>query len=241
MIQRMVTSAVFAGIAAGLFAALLHFAFLQKFILLGETYESGAAVHFDGVAADASDHNASDAEHDHAAHDHSEAGETGALQRNGMTALFYALLYTAYGLILVAGFGLARQFGQRVTARDGVLWGIAGYVAIQLAPAMGVAPELPGTAGPDLTDRQLWWAATAICTAAGLALMGYGRRLAWVALGGGLLALPHVIGAPALEAYSGVAPPEVASAFAARTLAVGLAAWSVLGWLAGWQWDRTDR
>ncbi len=229
MIQRMVTSALVAGIAAGLLAALMHFAFVQKYILLGEEYETGAAVHYDGVPA---------AGHDHAAHDHGDAGGADALQRNAMTVLFFALLYAAYGLIMVAGFGLAQHFGQRVTAREGILWGIAGFVAIQLAPALGLAPELPGTAGPDLTDRQVWWAATVACTAVGIALIGYGRKPVWVALAVVLLALPHVIGAPELDAFTGVAPPEVASAFAARSLAVGLAAWSVMGWLAGWSWDR---
>jgi cobalt transporter subunit CbtA len=215
MIQRMVTSACVAGIAAGLLAALLHYAFVQKYILLGETYESGAAVHFDGVLAGGHDHEAGSQEHDHAAHDHGAAGETSPLQRNGMTVLFFALLYAAYGLIMVAGFGLAQHFGQRISAREGVLWGIAGFVAIQLAPAIGLAPELPGTVGPDLTDRQVWWA---------LAVL--------------LLALPHLIGAPELDGFTGVAPPEVASAFAARSLAVGLVAWSLMGWLAGWMWDR---
>jgi cobalt transporter subunit CbtA len=243
MIQRMVTSACVAGIAAGLLAALLHFAFVQKYILLGETYESGAAVHFDGVLAGGHDHDAGSQEHDHAAHDHAAhelgaAGETSPLQRNGMTVLFFALLYAAYGLILVAGFGLAQHFGQRISAREGVLWGIAGFVAIQLAPAIGLAPELPGTVGPDLTDRQVWWAATVACTAAGLALIGYGRKPVWVALAVLILALPHVFGAPELDGFTGVAPPEVASAFAARSLAVGLAAWSLMGWLAGWMWDR---
>jgi hypothetical protein len=36
MIRNMVTSALAAGLAAWLLAALLHFAFLQKYILLAE-------------------------------------------------------------------------------------------------------------------------------------------------------------------------------------------------------------
>lgn len=50
MIRNMVSSALAAGVAAWLLAALLHFAFVQKFILLAEDYESGAAVHFGGLA-----------------------------------------------------------------------------------------------------------------------------------------------------------------------------------------------
>ena len=256
MIQRMVTSALFAGFAAGLFAALLHFAFVQKLILLGEEYETGALVHFQGVSAPAEDH-------DHAAHDHGTAtpdpatdeaapaieadghayvhdatGEAGEFARNASTSLFFGLGYVGYALILLAGFGLAEVYGKVITLREGLLWGIAGYAAFQLAPAMGLEPELPGTMAADLAARQIWWLGTAICTAAGLGLLGYGRGVVSVVGAIALLALPHLIGAPELESYSGVAPPELASTFAARSLGVGLAGWAFLGALAGWFWSR---
>lgn len=244
MIIRLVTSAVCAGVAAGLLAALLHFAFVQDYILLGEDYETGAAVHFAGVAATETTQvdaqRAGTKAHDHDAHDHDVGAEPSPLLRNAMTVLFLALLYTAYGLVLVAGFGLAGHFGRNVSARDGLLWGIAGFVVIQLAPAMGLAPELPGTSAAPLADRQIWWAATAVCTAAALAVIGYGRGLIWLALAVVLLAAPHVIGAPELDGFSGVAPPEVAASFAARSLGVGLTVWSVMGWLAGWLWGRPE-
>lgn len=242
MIQRMVTSAVFAGVAAGLFAALLHFAFVQKYLLLGEDYESGAAVHFGGVASAEEDHDTGAAiaaqAPDHAGNDGDGENTDGTWQRNGLTVLFFALLYAAYGLLLVAGFALAQHFGQRISAREGILWGIAGFVCLHLAPALGLAPQLPGTAGAALTDRQLWWGATVICTAGGLALLRFGHGLLWALLAVVLLALPHLIGAPEPEGFSGVAPPEVAAAFATRSLAVGLAAWSLLGWMAARLWDR---
>lgn len=256
MINRMVTSALFAGFAAGLFAALLHFAFVQEKILLAEEYETGAAVHYAGVATtDQASHDmaAMDTDeaaadgavagdtaaveaHDHKAHDHSDGDEASPLMRNTLTVLFHALLYCSYALILVAGFALAERSGKRVTARDGLLWGIAGFVAVQLAPAMGLEPELPGTLSAPLLDRQVWWAATALCSGAALAMIGYGRTLVWVALAVVLFALPHIIGAPELETFSGVAPPEVAASFAARSLGLGLATWSLMGWLAGWFW-----
>lgn len=261
MIKHMLTSAVFAGFAAGLLAALMHFVFVQNLILLGEQYETGAMVHFKGVAASG---HADD--HDHAApeaaaadatatapatteapaaaqadgHEHKhEAAEKGsAVLRDALTSLFFGLAYVGYALVLVAGYGLAEAFGKRVTLREGLLWGIAGYAAFQLAPAMGLEPELPGTMAADLTARQIWWIGTSLCTAAGLGLLGYGRGVASVVGAIVLLAIPHVIGAPELESYSGVAPPELASTFAARSLGVGLIVWSILGALAGWLWSR---
>ena len=167
MFPKMLTSAIGAGCAAWLLAAVLHFAFVQKYILLGEEYESGAMVHFGGAAppaeaaaTDAHSHDDATAEEGHThdaveeeghSHDGAEAGhshgggEVSTFTRDLWTTVFFGLVYVAYALILVAGFGLARVYGKVITAREGLLWGIAGFAAFQLAPAMGLAPELPGT------------------------------------------------------------------------------------------------
>ena len=151
---------------------------------------------------------------------------------------FFGLVYVAYAMLLVAGFGLVRAYGKVITEREGLLWGIAGFAAFQLAPAMGLAPELPGTMAADLDARQIWWWGTVAATATGLGLLGYGRGIATLALGMALLAAPHVIGAPELDGFSGVAPPEVAAAFSVRVLGVALAVWALMGWVAGHLWSR---
>ncbi len=242
MLKHMLTSALGAGLAAGILAAFLHFAFVQGLILEAERYETGEAVHFAGVAPGGHDHAGSEApdqaEAEAADHDHAAAGEEpSALERNGLTVVFHVTVQVAYALLLVAGFGLARALGREVTAREGLLWGIAGFAALQLAPAMGLAPELPGTPGAELQARQVWWAMTVAASAGGLALLAFGRGAGLAAAGVVLLALPHVIGAPEPEAFAGVAPPELASAFAARALGVALASWAALGWVAGRLWS----
>lgn len=247
MVKRMMASAVFAGVAAGLLAALLHFAFVQKYILLGEQYESGEAVHFSGVAGGAA---AGADDHEHLAgssHDHThqpaapgEDDQANPLKRNSLTVLFAALVYAGYGMLIVSGFALAEHFGKKVSVRDGIFWGVAGYAAFQLMPAMGLAPELPGTMAADLAARQVWWLGTAAATATALALIAYGRGLVALAVAVVLLGLPHLIGAPELEGFTGVAPPEVAASFAARALGVGLIAWTFLGWLAARFWNSAD-
>ena len=236
MIQRMLTSALCAGLAAGLLAAVLHFALVQNLILLGERYESGQTVHFGTAAAPAPE-----VGHDHttpaaAAADHDHGAPISTLRRNSLTALFTVLLYTGYGLLLVASFALAEIFGTRITAREGLLWGGAGFVAFQLAPAMGLAPELPGTPGADLVLRQIWWLGTVAATATGIAVLAYGRGISVTVLAVALLAAPHVIGAPQPDQFAGVAPPELAAAFAARVLGTALAAWLMLGTVAGHLW-----
>ena len=244
MIKRMLVGGCLAGFAAGLFAALLHFAFIQNLIVLGEHYESGALVHFEGQAAtDQSGAEAGKPDHDHAATEngHAHAPATDAdggpsFRRDLLTVLFTCLIYAAYGMLIVAGFGLAEQFGRPVDAQSGLLWGLAGFATFQLAPAMGLAPELPGSVAADLSVRQIWWLGTVLATGTGLAVLGYGRTLFTAVLGMALLAAPHVIGAPKLDAFFGVAPPELSAAFSANVLGVGFAAWAVLGWLAGRIW-----
>lgn len=246
MIQKMLASALFAGVVAGLLAALLQFAFIQKPLLLAEEYESGRLVHFQGVAPADGSHEVASGEADKAATAHdadghedgAEGAGPSALKRNALTGLFLILVYTAYAALLVAGFGLALVYGRRIGAREGVLWGIAGFASFQLAPALGLAPELPGMLAAEVGARHVWWVGTVLATATGLGLLAYGRGAVVMALALALLAVPHLIGAPTVETYAGMAPPELAANFAARVLGVGLAVWTVLGWTAGALWSK---
>ena len=231
MTKRMMTSALFAGVAAGLIAVLLHFAFVQKLILLGEQYESGALTHFQS-----GDHATDMAQEATPETGHHHHGAPSDWRRDGLTVLFMILVYCAYGLLLTAGFGLAESMGHRIGPGQGILWGIAGFATFQLAPAMGLPPELPGTIAADLGARQIWWWGTVIGTGAGLALLTYGRKIWMFVLAGAVVALPHVIGAPQAEGFFGASPPELAAGFSARVLGTALVVWACLGWLAGHFW-----
>ena len=230
MVQKMLVSAVFAGFAAGLIAALLQFAFVQPVLLEAELYESGELNHFNGVSEiGASDHG----------HDHGEADDEGSeFTRNALSVVFSGLIYVAYALILVAGFALAASRGITITARSGMIWGIAGFVAVHLAPGFGLAPELPGSSAAEVGPRQVWWFVCVAATALGLALIGLGRNMVLWGLGALAILLPHLIGAPQPSSFNGVAPPELAGLFAARAFGVGLAAWTCLGLFAGYLWQR---
>ena len=231
MIKNLVVSALFAGFAAGLIAAMLQLAFVQPVLLEAELYESGQLTHF-AVGEGA---------HDHASHDHGDAPEAAAMTRNALSILFTALLYTGYGMIMVAGMALAARSGHATNARRGLLWGVAGFVAFHLMPAAGLPPELPGSAAVDLNARQIWWFATAIASVVALALISFGHGWAMMALAVVLLLAPHIIGALAPQKFIGVVPPELAAEYAGRTLAVGLAAWAVLGTFAGFFWNRMEK
>lgn len=217
----MVTSALLAGTAAGLIAAVLQLLFVQPVLLHAELYESGALQHF-GASSTAPATQA-----------------TGGLDlmRDGLSILFSMLVYVGYALALVALMAVAEAGGADISGRTGILWGTAGFVAVHLAPAFSLPPELPGAAAADITARQIWWFATVAASALALWLIAYGRGLpAWGAACALLLA-PHLVGAPAPEIFTGPVPTELSALFAARALGVSFAAWVLLGVFAGYFWS----
>lgn len=246
MLIRILRTALLAGAAAGLFAALLQLWFVQPVLLQAEMYESGEIVHFGGVVEPSLHVHADGEVHDHGAstgHDeavgHDHGGEqASALPREALLILFNMLAYAGFALVVVALMSLAEERGARLDGRTGLLWGTAGFVAVMLAPAVSLAPEVPGVAAADVGARQVWWFATVFMAALALWLIAFGRSpVAWGAAVV-LLIAPHAFGAPEPEAFTGPVPPEVAGLFAARVLGVGLAGWALLGLFAGWLWAR---
>ncbi|MFC6689459.1 CbtA family protein [Jhaorihella thermophila] len=221
MFSRIVTSALFAGAAAGLIAAVLQLVFVQPVLLHAELYESGELVHFGAQAATA----------------HPDLPGFEPL-RDGLSVLFSMLTYTGFALVAVALMSLAESQGHEVNGRTGILWGIAGFVAVQFAPGLSLAPEVPGVASADLVARQIWWTGTVAAAAVAMWLIAFGRNWAMWGLAAALLLAPHVIGAPEPDGFAGTAPPELASLFAARAFGVGVAAWVLTGCFAGYFWRR---
>jgi cobalt transporter subunit CbtA len=214
--SRILTGALIAGLAAGLLAALLNLWTLTPLILAAEAFEGGEVhLHEDGAA------------HVHAA---PEAGASGRAFGTVATTL---VAYAGFGLVLGGAMAFAARHGHRIDARTGALWGLAGFAAVQLAPAVGLPPELPGMDSAALAARQSWWALCVGATALGLASLAFGRSAAWLALGATLVLAPHLLGAPEPPTHEGLVPPGLAAAFATRSLGVAALSWAVLGALAG--------
>lgn len=221
MFQKILTSALLAGFCAGLIAAVLHLLFLQPVLLHTELYEAGDLVHFGDLTASAN-----------------PELPGFDMMRNGLSVLFWALLQVGYALVLIACMALAEERGATINAHTGLIWGIAGFIAFQFAPAFSLPPETPGAAYTDTGDRQVWWWATALATAAALGLIAFGKSwIMWTAAVV-LLLVPHLVGAPHPEEFAGSVPPELASLYAARALGVGFAAWAVVGLFSGYFWSR---
>ena len=55
------------------------------------------------------------------------------------------------------------------------------------------------------------------------------------------LILPHLFGYPEGEIYYGVAPPELAGKFSARSSSVGLISWLILGLITSQIWSNLKK
>lgn len=221
MLTRIVTSALFAGAAAGLIAALLQLYFVQPVLLHAELYEGGDLVHF-GTESTVS-----------------AIQDLGGIDavRDGLSIFFTMLVYCGYALMLVALMSLAEARGAVISARTGIIWGIAGFIAVHLAPGFTLAPEVPGVAAADVHERQIWWFATVAATGIALWLIAFVRNWASYGIAAVLLLAPHVIGAPEPEVFTGPVPTELGALFAARAFGVGMAAWALVGCFAGHFWS----
>lgn len=219
MTQKLLTSALLGGVIAGLCAAALQFVFVIPALLEGELFETGARVHFASDGSPQSDRGA--------------PGLGSEWGRHSMTVAFNLVTYVGYGLVLAALMAFAATRGVATTAKSGLIWGICGFIAVQLAPAIGLPPELPGTPAAEVGPRQIWWFSTIVATAIGLGLIAFGRS--WLLLLGIVLCLvPHLIGAPHLDAYFGVSPPELSAEFVTLSLGTAAAGWACLGFAVAW-------
>ncbi|WP_083100705.1 CbtA family protein [Pseudophaeobacter leonis] len=220
MFSRILTSALFAGAAAGVLTALLQLLFVQPVLLHAELYESGALVHFGGAAVSAQP----------------ELPGFDAV-RDGLSIVFTMLTYTGYAFVMVALMSMAEGMGQAISARSGLLWGLAGFITFHLAPGFSLAPEVPGVAAADLLERQIWWTATVATAGIAMWLLAFGGTLLSYAIAIALLLIPHLVGAPGPSSFTGPVPTEIGALFAARAFGVGLAAWTLLGCFCGYFWQ----
>ncbi|MFY1710255.1 CbtA family protein [Tritonibacter mobilis] len=222
MFGRILTSALFAGAAAGLIAALLQLFFVQPVLLHAELYESGELVHFGGEAVSA----------------HPDLpGLFEEPMRNLLSILFTMLTYTGYALVMVALMSQAERQGHEITARHGIIWGLAGFVAFHFAPGLTLAPEVPGVAAADVGARQVWWVATVASAGVAMWLIAFGGNLVAYVIAALLLVAPHVIGAPEPDSFTGPVPTEIGALFAARAFGIGMAAWVLLGAFCAYFWQ----
>ena len=213
-VRRLLFSAVAAGVIAGAVTALVHHFTTVPLILRAEQSEARASL--PPLASDP-------------AFDAPVWVPVGWV-RTLATASAEILTGIGFGLLLVAWWSL---IDAPITWRLGCVWGLAGFAVATVAPSLGLPPELPGTQSAALHDRQLWWVFTVACSASGLATIAFTKRIGLRLLGGVLLLLPQVAGAPQPRLAQSLAPEALVQQFTWAVLGSSLCFWLLLGAIAG--------
>jgi cobalt transporter subunit CbtA len=237
MIRNLFAAALIAALAAGLLTAAIQHFRVTPLILHAETFE-GEGGHSHGTEPAVLDHAHAEGT---PAHTHDDAVAATAAEpeewapQDGLERTAYTTLATvlaAAGFALVIG-AISMFSNIPISFANGFLWGIAGFVTFSLAPAYGLAPELPGMPAADLAARQVWWTGTALATGAACLLLAK-TRAGWAfAVATALIVAPHIIGAPVAPDEPSAVPAHLATEFAAVTLGTSLVFWLLLGAVFG--------
>jgi len=214
MLHGVLKIALVAGVVAGLCVSLLQMAQVVPLILEAEQYEVAQAepssLHQDWSPED-------------------------GRERTAYTFLTNILTGVGFALLLCSAVVLR---GKKINLRDGMFWGMGGFLAFSFFPSLGLPPELPGMSAADLPLRQFWWVLTVTLSAIGLSLIFFKQGLPWKGGGLILIALPQLLGAPHTSEMAGGPPAELASQFAIASLFTSAVFWLIIGSASGWCFSR---
>jgi cobalt transporter subunit CbtA len=241
MLRNIVLSAFGAALLICLGVSLLQTYTTEPLILHAEEFEGASPHDHAPVAANAMSSSWM-AAHAHelpevmaAATEPEEWGPADRLERTAYTVL--ANLVIGFGASLMI-LSLMILKGDPIDTRSGLLWGVAAFFAVSLLPSLGLPPELPGTPAAEIVSRQTWWLATAMVSAAGLALIVFRRKWWWLLAGATLIVAPHLVGAPTPPSHDVAYPGALAGEFVVASLVVSAAMWTIAGGASAWLHQR---
>jgi cobalt transporter subunit CbtA len=147
-------------------------------------------------------------------------------QRIAATTATTMLIGAGYALLLA---GISLITGLPITKQNGLIWGLCGFLALCLAPAAGLPPELPSMPVADLHMRQIWWIATAALTGFALYLI-VGRTEPWAKpLAVFAIALPQLFSLPQPIPHQTELAPLLAAQFVSASIAANAVFWALIG------------
>ena len=214
MLHRVLKIALIAGVIAGLCVSILQMAQVVPLILEAEKYER-------------------EAENQSLAHE--EWAPQDGWERTGYTVMTNILIGVGFGLLLCSAVVLR---GKKINMKEGLFWGLGGFLAFSFFPSLGLPPELPGMSAADLPLRQIWWVITVALSAIGLCLIFFKQGLPWKGGGLILIAIPHLLGVPHPSEMTGGPPAELASQFVMASLFTSAVFWLIIGTASGWCFNR---
>ena len=227
MFKNIFVSAVVCGAIAGVLATVMQMLLVTPLLMEAELFETGQSMHFITDGSPESPIKHVDIWEDP--------------YRHLMTLCFNLVTFTGFGFILIAAMAFFQKRGFTLSKAEGIVAGVSGFIVFQLAPSVGLPPELPGTIGVTVGLKQTWWIITILSTTVGILLLFLGKYKVVSGAGIIFIIIPHLIGHPKLETYFGVAPPELAAEFASRALAVSLVTWIILGVISSQFWKYLEK
>jgi cobalt transporter subunit CbtA len=210
MFKALVFSAVAAGCVGGLAVSVFQWAVVTPLILEAEIFEHGVTTASHGAAGL-------------------------DMARTSLTTLATMLYASGLALVLL---GLMVLSDVQINMRSALGWGVAGFFAVALAPALGLPPVVPGIPEAPLMDRQIWWVGTVLATSFGLWAILRQKAPVWIAAGIAAILLPHLIGAPHPEAVETEVPAVLAAHFVSASLAASALLWGCVSSLSGLAFSR---
>ncbi len=232
--RRIIYTAIFVGCLAGLMLSAAQIIMVNPIIFAAETFELAES------AADSGGHS-------HSGHDHGDAwsSEDGK-ERTSFTIFANIAAGIGFAAILLSLMSQLQIQGlTQLSLLKGALWGLAGYIAVFVAPAIGLPPEIPGIEAAALKERQLWWILAVIAVGAGLLVISF-APLKYKVIGIILAFIPYIVNIPHHEgpAFAHPDPEAVATLtalhqqFIIASAASNLVFWLVLGVIAAWGLNR---
>ncbi|TIT19704.1 MAG: cobalt transporter [Mesorhizobium sp.] len=235
LFRNVVFIAAIAGLVAGVVLACMQAYATVPLILKAEVYEQAGGGHDHAAAPAATGTMAMSSAAPAPAEAMAPAEDEGwapadGFERFGFSVVANIVTGIGFALVLVAVSEFAGGIGNW---RQGLFWGLAGFAAFTLAPGLGLPPELPAMPAADLVQRQIWWWATVVATAAGLGLIAFRRSLPLAVLAVALIAAPHIVGAPQPDSFETAIPEGLHHQFVVAVTLTNLVFWLVLGAVVG--------
>jgi len=171
--RNLVLSAFVIALVAGLFLSIYQEFLINPIILNSETYEVVEPIE-----------------------GHQAWQPSDGIERSGFSFVANFLLCFSYGLLLLCLIAVKPT----VKISQGIFWGLAAYLSVFVAPALGLPPEIPGMEAASLGWRQLWWLLAVVSTGIGLWLIAF-SSVSLKGVGLFILIMPHITGAPQPDSH----------------------------------------
>ncbi len=240
MLGKIILSTLFAGLLAGFVMAGIQHVRLTPLILAAEVFESPETEAIAEATKPCVETMSGMKMCAAVGHEHNpDAWQPEDGWQRTLSTTVASLLTGAGFAVLLAGISLLTNMP--ITKQNGLIWGLCGFLAVAVAPAAGLSPELPGMPAGDLHSRQLWWLATIAATSVAIYLLAIRPEIWTKILGLALIVAPHIIGAPEAAKTTSAVPATLAAEFASNSLAAAALFWCVLGYLLGHMLDRHQK